>query len=34
MLARRTIDEEYLGLEEPAPDHTQWVDGTPLYLLP
>ncbi len=30
MLARRTIDEEYLGLEEPAPDHTQWVDGTPL----
>lgn len=29
MLARRAIDEEYLGLEEPAPDHTQWVDITP-----
>ena len=30
MLARRVINEEYLGLEDAGPDHTQWVDGTPL----
>jgi hypothetical protein len=32
MLAKRTIQEEYLGLEDTAPDHTQWIDGTP-YLI-
>ena len=30
MLARRTVKEEYLGLEGNALDHTQWIDGTPL----
>ena len=29
MLARRVVWEEFLGLEDLAPDHTQWVDGTP-----
>jgi hypothetical protein len=29
MLARRVVREEYLGLEESSPDHTQWVDITP-----
>ena len=32
MLAKRVIQEEYLGLEDTAPDHTQWIDGTP-YLI-
>ncbi|MBW4474691.1 MAG: ATP-binding protein [Stenomitos rutilans HA7619-LM2] len=32
MLAKRVIQEEYLGLEDTAPDHQQWVDGTP-YLI-
>ena len=32
MLARRTVREEYLGLDGNAPDHTQWVDGTPLLI--
>lgn len=32
MLARRVIREEYLGLDEPSPDHTQWIDGTPFLL--
>ncbi|UBF27497.1 ATP-binding protein [Kovacikia minuta CCNUW1] len=32
MLAKRVIEEEYLGLEDTAPDHTQWIDGTP-YLI-
>lgn len=32
MLARRVLDEERLGLEETAPDHTQWIDGTPLLI--
>ena len=32
MLARRTVREEYLGLEGNAPDHTQWLDGTPLLI--
>jgi hypothetical protein len=32
MLARRVLDEERLGLEETAPDHTEWIDGTPLLL--
>lgn len=32
MLAKRVIREEYLGLDEPNPDHTQWVDGTPFLL--
>lgn len=29
MLAKRVIREEYLGLDETAPDHTQWIDLTP-----
>lgn len=29
MLAKRVIREEYLGLDENSPDHTQWIDGTP-----
>ena len=32
MLARRTVREEYLGLDGHAPDHTQWIDGTPLLI--
>jgi hypothetical protein len=32
MLARRVIRETYLGLETTAPDHTEWIDGTPLLL--
>jgi AAA domain len=32
MLARRVLDEERLGLEATAPDHTEWIDGTPLLL--
>ena len=32
MLARRTVREEYLGLEGYALDHTQWIDGTPLLI--
>jgi hypothetical protein len=32
MLARRVIRETYLGLETTAPDHTEWMDGTPLLL--
>lgn len=32
MLAKRVIQEEFLGLEDTAPDHTQWIDGTP-YLI-
>lgn len=32
MLAKRVIREEYLGLDENSPDHTQWIDGTP-YLI-
>ena len=32
MLARRTVKEEYLGLEGNALDHTQWIDGTPLLI--
>lgn len=32
MLAGRVVDEEYLGLEDLAPDHTQWIDGTPFLL--
>lgn len=32
MLARRVIQEEFLGLEDTAPDHQQWIDGTP-YLI-
>lgn len=32
MLARRAVKEEYLGLEDTAPDHQQWVDGTPLLI--
>ena len=30
MLARRVLDEERLGAT--APDHTEWIDGTPLLL--
>lgn len=32
MLARRVVKEEYLGLEDTAPDHTQWIDLTPLII--
>jgi hypothetical protein len=32
MLARRVLRETYLGLETTAPDHTEWIDGTPLLL--
>jgi hypothetical protein len=32
MLARRVLEEERLGLEATAPDHTEWIDGTPLLL--
>jgi AAA domain len=32
MLARRVLDEDRLGLDETAPDHTEWIDGTPLLL--
>lgn len=32
MLAKRVVQEEYLGLEDTAPDHTQWVDGTPFLI--
>jgi hypothetical protein len=32
MLARRVIRETYLGLEVTAPDHTEWIDGTPLLI--
>jgi hypothetical protein len=32
MLARRTVREEYLGLEGHALDHTHWIDGTPLLI--
>jgi hypothetical protein len=32
MLARRTVREEYLGLDGNAPDHRQWIDGTPLLI--
>lgn len=32
MLAKRVVREEYLGLEENSPDHTQWVDGTPFLI--
>lgn len=30
MLAARVVREEYLGLDDTAPDHAQWIDGTPL----
>jgi AAA domain len=32
MLAARVIREEYLGLDNPSPDHRQWIDGTPLLI--
>lgn len=32
MLAKRVLQEEFLGLEDTAPDHQQWIDGTP-YLI-
>jgi len=32
MLAKRVVREEYLGLDENSPDHTQWVDGTPFLI--
>lgn len=32
MLARRVVREEYLGLEDTAPDHQQWIDITPLII--
>lgn len=32
MLARRVVREEHLGLDETAPDHTEWIDGTPLLI--
>lgn len=33
MLARKAIEEEYLGVDAEAGDHGQYVDGTPLILL-
>jgi hypothetical protein len=30
MLAARVVREEYLGLDDTAPDHAQWIDGTSL----
>ena len=30
MLARRVVREEHLGLEDTSPDHSEWIDGTPL----
>ena len=32
MLAQRSVMEEYLGLEDTSPDHTQWIDGTPFLI--
>jgi hypothetical protein len=32
MLAQRVVMEEYLGLEDTHPDHTQWIDGTPFLI--
>jgi AAA domain len=32
MLARRVVREEQLGLDQTAPDHTEWIDGTPLLI--
>ncbi|NJK28774.1 MAG: AAA family ATPase [Acaryochloris sp. SU_5_25] len=32
MLAQRVVREEYLGLEDVSPDHTQWIDGTPFLI--
>lgn len=32
MLARRVVREEYLGLEDTAPDHQDWIDGTPFLI--
>ncbi len=32
MLARRVLREQSLGLEDTAPDHTEWIDGTPLLI--
>lgn len=32
MLAKRVVREEYLGLDDVSPDHTQWIDGTPFLI--
>jgi len=32
MIAKRAIQEEYLGLSETQADHTQWIDGTPFLI--
>lgn len=32
LLAKRVVREEYLGLDETSPDHTQWIDGTPFVI--
>lgn len=32
MLAKRVVNEEYQGLDEPSPDHTQWADVTPFII--
>lgn len=32
MLAKRVVMEEYLGLDDVSPDHTQWIDGTPFLI--
>ena len=32
MLARRVLREQALDLKDTAPDHTQWMDGTPLLI--
>lgn len=32
MLARRVVREEFLGLDDTSPDHTQWINGTPMLI--
>jgi hypothetical protein len=32
MLACRVVREEHLGLEDTSPDHSEWIDGTPLLI--
>ncbi|WP_338430909.1 ATP-binding protein [Synechococcus elongatus] len=32
LLAGRVVREAFLGLDETAPDHRQWIDGTPIVI--
>jgi hypothetical protein len=32
MLARRAVREKQLGLDPTSPDHTEWIDGTPMLI--